>query len=340
MARRLLQTILGGFAVIALGCGGTATPPPSMPATSDATWTDGTSLIASLEIPAGMTYTIAPGAHVTAGSKVSITIRGTLKVASATGMHARITSMAGAPWTGLVVENGGTLDADGLDLENASAAIDVRAGAAAARYDDGTIKNPLFPFQIGRAGRLDTAHASVVGAMSASTVSGEFHASYLDYAKTQTTGGFVMSDALAVFDVADSTFHGEPGTQGADYITTLGATLVHVTYTTITDSHCAFHFDGLDRYEIDHVTAGASAPDAPGQKNAWGAMLYGSGAGPNVIKSSNFMNLEHNLDQSGENGPLTITDTYTTGMNLDNDDSWTLTGSELAPSPVLDAKPR
>jgi hypothetical protein len=325
------------------GCGGagtTPTTPATMVMNEGVTWTDA-ALTGPVEIAAGVVVTIAPGAHVTVAGMVPITVRGTLKVASGAGAHARITpATAKGQWTGIVVENGGTLAADGLDLDGAETALDVRAGAAGARYDHGTITNALFAFNVARAGRLDTAHAMVVTPQSTSSINGEFHASYLDYDKAAFVGGFMLSDALAVFDLTDSTLHGAPNAQGADYITTLGASLLHVAYTTINDSHCAFHFDGLDKFELDHVTTGAAPPTGPADKNAWGAMLYGSGNGPNVIKDSNFLNSAQNLDQQGDNGPLTLTNTYTTGKNVNAAGDWTLSSTESAAAIIPDAMPR
>jgi hypothetical protein len=337
-ARPRLRTLV--LAIALAGCGGTGQTPSTIVTNDGITWTDST-LTGPVEIAAGTVVTIAPGAHVTVSGMYPITVRGTLKVASAAGAHARITPATGkGQWTGLIVENGGTLVADGLDLDGAETALDVRAGATAARYDHGTITNALFAFNVARAGRLDTAHAKVVTPQSTSSINGEFHASYLDYEKPAINGGFVLSDALAVFDLTDSTLHGAPEVQAADYITTLGASLLHVAYTTINDSHCAFHFDGLDRFELDHVTTGAASPTGPADQNAWGAMLYGSGNGPNVIKDSNFLNGAQNLDQQGANGPLTITNTYTTGKNVNEAGVWTLSSTERAAAIVPDAMPR
>jgi hypothetical protein len=105
-------------------------------------------------------------------------------------------------------------------------------------------------------------------------------------------------------------------------------------------SHCAFHFDAVDRFEIDHVTAGAATPAGAGKLNNYGAMLYGSGAGPNVISNSNFMNAEVNLDLQGANGPITITNTYSTGLNSAADGSWTWAAADVAAAPIADARPR
>src|SRR5258707_382494 len=118
-------------AAVTVGCsGGAAQAPTSDGATATdgaasngTTWSDGTRFSAAVEIAAGTTVTIAPGAHVTMAGKFPITVRGTLEVASAAGTHARLAPAdAMGKWTGLVVENGGTLAADGLDLDGAETA--------------------------------------------------------------------------------------------------------------------------------------------------------------------------------------------------------------------------
>lgn len=330
---RLRRTFVA--ALVAAGCGGGST-------TADPNaLTDGTHLTVPLEIPAGMTISIAPGARLTADPGVTITVRGTLKVASASGRHAVVApAQAGMPWGGVTVESGGTLDAEGLDLEGTAKALQLKTGTAAARYDQGTITGAEVAFDIARGARLDTAHATVVGATQASGVDGQLHARYLDYDKAGLSGGIILGDPTAVLDVTDSRFHAPPAFGGGDYLISLGASLVHVAYTTITGSHCAFHFDSVDRFEIDHVTAGAEAPSAERGQNSWGAMLYGSGAGPHVISNSNFMNREANLDYQGPNGPMTITNTFSTGLNTAPDGAWTWAAADVAAAPIPDAQPR
>ncbi len=142
---------------------------------------------------------------------------------------------------------------------------------------------------------------------------GELHASYLDYQKAASGGGLVTMSSSAVLDATDSTFGGAPD-QNSDYISSYAAALVHVAYSTIVNAHCAFHFDDVTQFEIDHVTAGSSSPLVLSIGSVvYGAMLYGSGAGPNTISNSNFMDTEMGLDLQGGNGPITITNTYTSG---------------------------
>src|SRR5450432_3308243 len=200
----------------------------------------GDHLTASLEIPAGMTVTIPAGAKIVAGPGVVITVRGVLAVSAGAAAHASIATAAPHPeqaaaWGGIVVESGGRLDADGLDLAGAHAALTVNAGSLGARYDSGTITDPAVPFQIAKGGRLDTAHANVVNAGGSSGISGELHASYLDYAGGGYDGGIVLNDASSIFDATDSRFHGS-AIGGYDYIVSYAAMLIHLAYSTITDA--------------------------------------------------------------------------------------------------------
>jgi hypothetical protein len=300
-------------------------------------------LTASVVIPAGSTVTVQPGQSIVAEPGVVITVRGVLAIAAGAQTHARIATAVPPvdqtdAWGGIVVASGGRLDADGLDLGGATTALAVNAGSLGARYDNGTITDAAIPFQIAKGGRLDTAHANVVNANGQSGISGELHASYLDYEGGGFSGGIIMSDPSAIFDATDSRFHG-PMIGGYDYIVSYAATLIHIAYSTITDAHCAFHFDDVARFEIDHVTAGASSPDGAGGQDFWGAMLYGSGAGPNVVSNSNFLGSQFNLDQQNPNGPLTVTNTYTTGKNtILPTTTWLPT--DVASAPIADAKPR
>lgn len=296
-------------------------------------------LTVSREIPAAETVRIDPGTQILAGKDVSLTVRGRLILAAGAGPHALIAPAAGDTWAGIVVASGGTLEAHGLDLDGASTAISVEPGAVRALYDGGTITHVEHPFQVGRAAALEVTNANVVAAKSSSGVSGAFTASRLDYEKSGAEGGVIMNDAGATFDVVDSIFRGTPDA-GGDYIISYGSRLVRVAYSTITGAHCAFHFDDVARFEIDHVTAGAASPTGPGDLVAWGAMLYGSGAGPNVISNSNFVSSTLNLEQLGINGPLTITNTFTTGKNEPSGDGWTWLTADVAPAPIADAKPR
>lgn len=345
---RLALSVTGAGALVIVGCGadGSSTPPVGSSGTpaSSSSLVDGAHLTESLVIPAGMTITIPAGAKIVADPTVTITVQGVLNVASATGTHAQIAATVPAPtqaqsWGGLVVDAGGDLEAQGLDLVGAAIALEVRGGAQDAHYDSGTISAPMQPFLIDAGGRLDTAHAAVTGAGVGSSIIGELHASYLDYQKAGFAEGFVTLSSGAVLDVTDSTFGGAAD-QNSDYIVSNAAALIHVAYSTITNAHCAFHFGDVTQFQIDHVTAGALSPAGPGGLDMYGAMLYGSGAGPNTISNSNFMGVDMNLDQDGINGPLTITNTYTSSAPNAVMPTWIWAAADVATAPIADAQPR
>jgi hypothetical protein len=333
-----MRVVSGAGAILLVaGCSGGMTP-TMMPA---GPLDPGTVLTEALEIPAGTTVVIPPGATIVAAPGVTITVSGVLSVASQ-AKHALISTAARTldashAWGGIVVAPGGRLDADGLDLEGAENALWLQAGSLASRYDDGSISDAQVALQIEAGARLDTAHASVTRALGASAVNGELHASYLDYEMSALSGGFIIGDAHAVFDATDSTFHAAM-ISGGDYITSYASALVHLAYSTVNDAHCAFHFDDVARFELDHVSAGFRST-MPGAWVAFGAMLYGSGAGPNVISNSNFAGLSYALDQENTNGPLTITNTYTEGPNT-MDATWTWAAADVAAAPISDAHPR
>src|SRR5882757_8907051 len=86
------------------------------------TWEDGKTISSDVLIPSGATVTIAPGATVTMGDNVLIRVEGSLVCASASGTHATLT---GSAWQGIQVATHGVVTLDGLDLTNASTALDV-----------------------------------------------------------------------------------------------------------------------------------------------------------------------------------------------------------------------
>lgn len=297
------------------------------------------SFAASVEIPYGATMSIEPGARLTAGKGATLTVRGRLVVQSK-GTHARISAAtAGETWGGIVVASGGALDVSGLDLDDAETALSVGFGAARTLYAGGTITRANHPFQVARGAVLEVRDVTVLEAKDSSGISGAFTASRLDYQKSGAAGGLIMNDASATFELTDSTLRGTEDA-GGDYVISYGAQLVRVAHSTITGAHCAFHFNDVERFEIDHVTSGDTEPTGAGNQIAWGAMLYGSGAGPNVIKDSNFLGVEFNLEQLGTNGPLTITNTFTTGKNEPSGGGWTWLPADVAAVPIADAKPR
>jgi len=284
------------------------------------TWADGKQLTKSVEITAGSTVEITPGAKITCAPGVAITVKGTLSVKPGAA-HAKISC---ASWNGIVVESGGTLDADGLDLENATTTITTRGGNLAAKLTNGIITSPNnTPFSMQPGSKLAITKSTITGGMS--SIAGTFTASYMTYDKG-TNEGLALADPAGTMTIADSVLK---GSGGGDYVVSQQGKLVHVEYTTIAGAHCGFHFDSVDKFEIDHVTD---------DTNSYGTMLYGSGAGPNTISYSNFTNGTKDLDAQGTNGPIKVDHVHTGGKDSFSGVVPTITNKEA--NPVPNAKPR
>ena len=114
-------------------------------------------------------------------------------------------------------------------------------------------------------------------------------------------------------------------------------TLLHFAYSTISDSHCPFHFDALAKYEIDHVSVTASA---------YGAMLYNADMGPNTISNSNFQNSgAHDLEQTAPNSLLKLDNVFLGSNNSTYAGGKAIPGANISiknkpVAPVANAKPR
>ncbi|MEA2752986.1 MAG: hypothetical protein QOI41_7129 [Myxococcales bacterium] len=301
-------------------------PAPATPAPTAGTeigsesWADGKMLAASVTIKAGATVDIAPGATVTAASGVSITVKGTLSV-QASASHAKLT---GANWKGIIVASGGTLNVDGLDISNAEVGAWTQTGNTDATMLNSSISAAATPFKMEPGSKLTITKSSVVKSTGQSQIAGTFVASYMAYDKGSSEG-LELNDAAGSMTISDSTL---TGLGGGDYVVSRTGALVKVEYTTITGSHCGFHFNAVDKFIIDHVSD---------DQNSYGAMLYGSGAGPNQILSSNVRSTDKDLDFSGTNGATTIDKSFTGGKNT------LATNAKItnaATVPVANAKPR
>ncbi len=276
--------------------------------TTDETWASGKMLTTSVTIAAGVTVTIAPGAVVTASSGVTITVLGTLKAASQT-THAKIT---GTTWGGIAVGAGGTLSLTGVDLENAMTALATTGANMAATYDYGLITAASAPFNVGVGGKLSTSHSHVAGTKGMSSVGGSFTASFLSY-DSGGNEGISLNDASATLTIDDSKFFGT-GVNSGDMINGSGAK-IHFAYSEITAVHCAFHFNNVTQFDIDHANI---------HGNSYGFMLYGSGStGTRGVGFSNIAsNAAYGADEGSTatvNGPITFHDGY-----------WAMNGATVA----------
>ncbi len=296
----------------------------AMVMTQSQTWTTGTQIGSPVIIDTSATVTVAPGAMVTMANGVTVTVKGTLTATSSTGTHATLT---GTSWGGIIVAPGGTLTLDGVDITNASTAIQTNANDAKATYDNGTITAASTPFQVDNGSTLSTTHATVAGTLGTSHVQGSLTASHLDY-DSNGHEGIVTSDPTAVLSIEDSTLHGI-GPIADMVVSTTGAASIHVAYTEITNVHCCFHFDTISAFDISYSTM---------HNSAWGAMLYGSDlqAATLTITNSNIENnASYGLDEQGSNGNIQVTGCYFTGNGTDG-----LTGTNQASAPVPNAMPR
>jgi len=297
----------------------TPAPPPGAEIGSE-TWAGGKQLAASVTIKAGATVDIAPGATVTAGTGISITVRGTLSV-KASASHAKLTGMN---WKGIVIASGGTLNVDGLDITNAEIGMWTQTGNLDAVMLSSSITNAATPFKMEPGSKLSVTKTTVAKSTGQSNIAGTFTASYLNYDKGSAEG-LALNDPAGTMTISDSTL---TGVGGGDYVVSRAGKLVKVEYSTITGSHCGLHFSAVDKFIIDHVSD---------DQNSYGAMLYGSGAGPNQILSSNVRSTDKDLDFSGTNGATTIDKSFTGGKNTLAANA-TLTN--VATAPIANAKPR
>ena len=268
------------------------------------TWQDGKTIDGDVVIPSGATVTIAPGATITVGTSVTIRVEGALVCASASPTHATLT---GTNWQGIQVAVHGVVTLDGLDVTNATTALDV-SGDGKNTYDHGIITNAT-PFVLATASTLSTTSSKVVKPAGITQVSGSFTASYLDY-DSNDHGAIVTLDKTAVLSMEDSTIHnsGPMGKATApDQLTDNGAATFHVAYSDISGSHCGFHFDQASVFDIDHVTV----HDVTNGADLWGT----SSSGTRTIKSSNWQSLTENFDETNTNGVISVDGCYTTGTN-------------------------
>ena len=280
--------------------GGTGTPAGGASGTvsADETWASGKQITGALVIAPGVTVTIDPGAAITVADGATITVGGALKGKSTAAAHAKL---SGAAWTGIVVEQGGTLGLDGVDLVNAVTALDVKGGNTAATFSNGVITAPTAPFSIAIGGKLAIDHSSVTGTKGMSSVGGAFTASYLDY-DSNGNEGIAAIDASAVLTIDDSKFHGTSN-NGGDMIVANNAASVHISHSEISKCHCAFHFNAITSFDVSFMNV---------HDDSYGFMMYGSStAGKRTVADSNFTTLAGaGIDEAGTNGAIAVTNCY------------------------------
>jgi hypothetical protein len=290
-------------------------------------WKDGLVLTGTVTIAKDGDVTIEPGAKITCAEGATLYVQGALR-ARAKAAHATISC---GRWAGLVVSAGGLADLEGVDLENGLVGIATAPGALDSTYAEGSLVNALKPFVVSKGSKLTLANVKATtpakladGELSQADVEGVLLASRLDYDAQASEGISVRPGGE--LDLEDSTLHGKGG---ADLVSAYGAKKVKLSYSTFLGSHCGIHIEPAESFEIDHVTS----------ESIYGITIYGSGAGPNTVKASNFKGDSAWLDFAGENGAISFEGVYTTGSEV-------LLGGPVPPTvtkaaaPVADAKPR
>lgn len=327
----LVLGVFGCSADQASDSGNTGDPSPENARAGDIreseTWKDGTVLTGAVSIAPGAVVTIAPGAKITCAQGAAILIGGEL-VAKAAAKPATISC---ASWNGLVVAKGGKFDLEGVTLENPRTAITTTEGALPSRFAQGSITLSLVPFGVGKGSKLTVDQVKVTTPpkptateVSVSEIRGSMTATHLDYDAGPSEGIQARDGGELVIE--DSTLHGNGG---LDMVAAYDAKKLVVRYTLLSGAHCGPHIQGVDSFEIDHVTS---------EKNTYGITLYKSGAGPHVVKDSNFSGGAAWLDFQGDHGPITMSGVYVQGTEImKGGPAPTIT---KASAPVANAKPR
>lgn len=345
MLRRVLHVALP---VLVLGACSSSSSPPGGPGVAPDdpkartgeihgadTWVDGTILTGTVTIAKDAVVEIAAGAKITCAEGAAVYVAGKLH-ARAAASHAKVTC---AKWSGLIVSGGGQLDVEGLELENGLVGVATAVGALDSTFAEGAITNALKPIVVNTGSKLTLRNVKASNVadvppdqLSQSDIEGTLVASHLDY-DSHHSEGITVTKAMdapkgGTLDLSDSNIHGE---NAADLVSAYGADHVKVAYTTLTGAHCGLHFQPAESFEIDHVTS---------DTDIYGITIYGSGAGPNTVKSSNFTGSAAWIDFQGfDQGQISFDTIYTNGNEvLKGTPPPTITGKVTTPIP--DAKPR
>jgi hypothetical protein len=291
-------------------------------------WKDGLELAGKISIYPGATVEIEPGARIKCSPSSEIVIGGVFRVKSA-GKHATITC---PQWPGLTVAEGGTLDVEGLDIENAEVGVTSGNKAALVTLTDSSILTTIRPVLV-NPGSLVTLTRVVAttpttlgpGQESKLEVRGKLVAKYLDYESNTNEGIWLSKDGEA--EIEDSTLKSK---NGLDVISSRDGKSLKVSYTTMRGGHCGLHMQGIGSLTVDHVTS---------EENLFGITIYGASVeGPHSVKDSNFSGLASWIDMQGDHGPIKFENVYTDGTEtVKNTDPPKVT---KAPAKIANAQPR
>jgi hypothetical protein len=308
---RALLPVLSGLALALLssGCSSDAKEEDANARTGEIkaseTWGDGIKLTGIVTIAAGATVDLAPGATIACTEGARIFVSGTLR-AKAAAKHAKITC---PKWAGILVSAGGRVDLEGVDLENARVAVGLDAQAAESRFVDGSLLGSFSPIVVSPGTKLTVERVKASAPeklaeteVSISEIHGTLIAKRLEYDARANEGISVKKGGELVLE--DSVVK---GTGGLDMVSVYGGKSLKIAYSSFNGAHCGIHIEGVDAFDIDHVTS---------ESNIFGITIYGSGAGPNSVKASNISGTTAWIDFQGDNGPITFDGVYTNGKEI------------------------
>jgi hypothetical protein len=271
------------------------------------TWTNGLELTGTVSI-IGAVVEIAPGATIKCTKGVRIQIAGTLK--KAPGARSKI---ACSDWDGILVAQGGKVELEDFEMENATTGIETTDGAADSFVKKSTITNSLHPFEVRKNSKLTVEDVKATtpkqvadNQRSITEVFGTFIAKKLDYDAGPSEGIQLLQGGVA--EIEDSFVH---GTGGQDMVSAYDAKSLKLSYSKVTGAHCGPHIQGIDTFTIDHLLS---------ENNTYGITIYkAAGAGPFVVKDSNLSGGAAWLDLQGTEAAITFDNVYVSGSEVIKD---------------------
>ncbi|MFO0679097.1 MAG: hypothetical protein U0169_21400 [Polyangiaceae bacterium] len=295
--------VLPAFAVLA-ACSSASAPTGTNDrgTQGDETWGDGKSLSGTVTIGSSSTVTIKAGAKITVAANTKIVVKGSLK-SEYGDKHAIVGGTE--DWEGIDVEDGGSIELDGVDVGRGKVTLNVKAGAVVATFRRGVIAGAAEAFHVEEGAQLNVDHLSVTAGVGTSRIAGKLVASYMDF-DGNGQDGIATDGPKAYVDISDSLLHGKGGND--DMLWGSSGGHFRVQYTEIYNAHCSFHFDNINTFDISYVWS---------HNNLYGMMLDGSeGEGSRTITNTNFTDntaLALQEDQTATNGAISITNCYFDG---------------------------
>ena len=267
------------------------------------TWATGLELTNTVRIIGPAVVEIPAGATIKCTRGVQIQVGGVLR--KAPGARAKISC---PEWDGIVVAQGGKVELEDFDIENALTGVRTTPGAAESTLKKVSITKSIKPFTVDKDSKLvlDDVKATTpkdvpADVQSIAEVRGLLVASKLDY-DAATNEGVRIADGGSA-EIVDSFIH---GTGGLDMVASYGGKSLKLSYSKLSGAHCGPHMQGIETFEIDHIVS---------ENNTYGITIYDAGAGPLIVKDSNISGVAAWLDLKGPHGPLSFENVFTGGSS-------------------------